>query len=565
MNFLADLFAKFAGLSDRAIHAGGGIRGRVILIAADQPKCLGACVFGEGCVVGDGNQAADICIASGADHGVEDAEIDRPCGLSKQVGGGREVSARALDVVVVDRLDCFHGDGEIGVLEEHADAGIRKAPECEDDRAANRRGFVFCKCEDSIRIADEDHALDRSVADVFVPVVVFLHHRHESGDFFLCAEFSCGDGGEHPGAGVGIAEEGDDGGERRLMPGVAESLHRLAADFRVLVGAKFHKSLCRAAVLFQTSEVAESPNTVETGGDGFIDAHCVDENGAVRRVFSECELRPEPHPHIGMAEKRGELCGFQSGETLRKQAADAFRILFRRLGGIFEAEDVAFFKGGPASDVFRDVSLAVVAELNVGAEHSGNKVFLPLYLESRAVRFHAESDHRAGRADEIANEEMVVPFFREAGAGIVGEAGGAFADPACRGEDGARAKRAVHVPVALPHPVRIVAAGAVDEVREFLERLMPALPTGMRAFHHVYDAGHILHVRFVIDGKQISVAVEGDLLGIPQTRVHDLKVAAVALHAEHSALVLAVEMAAFLGFQVVAAVADGEPDPVVRP
>ena len=220
---------------------------------------------------------------------------------------------------------------------------------------------------------------------------------------------------------------------------------------------------------------------------------------------------------------------------------------------------------GPASDVIGDVGLAVVAELDVRAQHSGNEVFLPLDLETPAVRFHAEADHRAVRTDEIAHEEMVVPFFREAGAGVVRQSRGAFADPTRRGEDGARAQRAVHVPMALPHPVRIVAAGAVDEVREFLECLVAALPTGVSAFHHIDDARHILHVRLVIDGKEVSVAVEGDLLGIPQARVHHLEVAAVALHAKHRAGVLIVEVAAFLRLQVVAAVTDGEPDPVVRP
>ncbi len=64
----------------------------------------------------------------------------------------------------------------------------------------------------------------------------------------------------------------------------------------------------------------------------------------------------------------------------------------------------------PAPDVIGDVSLAVVAELDVRAEHPGNEVFLPLDLEARAVQLHAEADHRTVRADEIAHEEMVVPF-----------------------------------------------------------------------------------------------------------------------------------------------------------
>ena len=110
-----------------------------------------------------------------------------------------------------------------------------------------------------------------------------------------------------------------------------------------------------------------------------------------------------------------------------------------------------------------------------------------------------------------------------------------------------------------------MAAGAVDEVGEVGECLMAAMPTGVGTLDDVNDTCFIAHVRIVIHGECISVAIEGDFLWVSQPGVYYLKPAAVALHTEDGSLVLCVEMLAFFGFQIVATVADGEVDAVVGP
>ena len=182
---------------DRSVHPGGGIGRRVFVEAADEPERFRAGVVGKRGIGGHREQAADVFVASRADHGVEDTEIDGPCGFAEEMGRGGEVRARSLDHFIVDRLHGFDGDGEVAVFQEDADARVLEAAERQHHGAAHGGGFEVGESEDGIGITDPDHALDRAVADVFVLVVVLLDDGHQRGDLLLGSEFSDRDGGEH--------------------------------------------------------------------------------------------------------------------------------------------------------------------------------------------------------------------------------------------------------------------------------------------------------------------------------------------------------------------------------
>jgi hypothetical protein len=74
------------------------------------------------------------------------------------------------------------------------------------------------------------------------------------------------------------------------MSRIAESLHRLAADFAILCGAKFHEGFGGCCVFSQTCQISESPDTMKASGDGFTGCCRGDEKIAVFGFFSERDL-----------------------------------------------------------------------------------------------------------------------------------------------------------------------------------------------------------------------------------------------------------------------------------
>ena len=103
-----------------------------------------------------------------------------------------------------------------------------------------------------------------------------------------------------------------------------------------------------------------------------------------------------------------------------------------------------------------------------------------------------------------------------------------------------------------------------EGVRKVAEVLVSAVPAGHGALDHHDQARLVAEVAVVVHREGYAELVEGDLFGVAKIVMDDLQVRAVGLHAKDGTAVLVVEVFAFLGLQVVAAVTDGEVDATVR-
>ena len=113
---------------------------------------------------------------------------------------------------------------------------------------------------------------------------------------------------------------------------------------------------------------------------------------------------------------------------------------------------------------------------------------------------------------------------RQSGAGVVVEAGRSVSDVRQRGHD----PRWLAVVRQFPEPL----AAEGPPVRD-VEKSHP--PAGVAPRHDLNETGAVAEVAAIVDGEQVTRVVEGESLGIPQSRRHDLELRTVGLAAEDCA------------------------------
>ena len=244
----------------------------------------------------------------------------------------------------------------------------------------------------------------------------------------------------------------------------------------------------------------------------------------------ELELREKAHARVAAHEPAAHL-GIRELRPVRHEQTLHVRRFRVRLRGL-QPIHAALASLVPALDPVREPQRAVGPEVAVGDERAPQELLERVELEARALRLHREGVHAgvARVATEVADEERVRVRTAERRAGVVRESAWAVADVGERRDDVRRLALEVRLPQALvvPRPAQV---GLGDP----LVRLPPA---GVHAFDHVHEARLVAAVGVVVDGPQLAVLVEHELLRIAQAGREDLEVRAVEVAAQHRSVEL---------------------------
>ncbi len=171
------------------------------------------------------------------------------------------------------------------------------------------------------------------------------------------------------------------------------------------------------------------------------------------------------------------------------------------------------------------------------------------HFEGCTLWFHLEGADRAFR--EFGDKEGIVVFFVKGGAWVEGEACGTVGVVDVRGGDVGGLEFAGRLPNVFRHP-RVVFRSTV---------LVVVPPAGIGTLGDVEETLALaLAVGIVIDGEDVSVLVEGDLLGVAEAAGENFKTRSVRVGPQHGALVRGEVVRPFLGGDVGPLVADGPVD-----
>ena len=269
------------------------------------------------------------------------------------------------------------------------------------------------------------------------------------------------------------------------------------------------------------------------------------------------ELRLLPHPHVRMAEQRGQ--------TRQSQFVEAPLENFLRLAhhagvgelGIGHAVDAALARFVPALHPVRDVEVAVVAEVAVRHQHLPEELMPVGDLEARALGLHAKGMNAAARAAaKVAEEEVIRIAVWQAESGIIRESGRAVADVG----NGRNEKRRLSGELRIAHPLAQPHAARIGLGQE----LIANAPTAVSALNHIHPACRIAAVGIVIARPEIAVSVEGQFLRVAQAARENFQLRAVAIAAIDRTFLVIRNDSAVLVHHMRTTIPDGEIQPAIR-
>ena len=218
-------------------------------------------------------------------------------------------------------------------------------------------------------------------------------------------------------------------------------------------------------------------------------------------------------------------------------------------GGVVELPDGSFFVERVASTPVGGVEGAIGAEVDADVHGAFDDGVVIGHLEGGSLLFYFEGTD--GAFGELRDEEGILVFFVEGGAGVEGEAGGAVRVIQVRGGDVGRLELTGSFPDVFCHP-GVVCRGTI---------LVVVPPAGIRSFGNVEKSlAFAFAVGVVIDGKEVPILIEGDFLGVAEASRKNFETTSVRVAAEDGAFVRGEEIFPFLGGDVDPLVADGPID-----
>ena len=229
-------------------------------------------------------------------------------------------------------------------------------------------------------------------------------------------------------------------------------------------------------------------------------------------------------------------------------------------------KQAAVLMGFPTGDEIADEDPAVPRVFHVGGGDTPHELPGVGHFHARALGFHFKRPDAGVRrpAAVVADEEAGGFAFHESDTGMIGQPGWSRGEMRGGRQDDGGLHRVFQLPHFFIHPATWRPVGEADLAMERVHRLVFHFPTGVPALDQIDDPRGISLVGVVVDGERISQRIEGDLLGVAQAGVENLKPTAVRLEAEDRALVRIIVSHAFFRNQTQSAVADGALDPAVR-
>ncbi len=281
----------------------------------------------------------------------------------------------------------------------------------------------------------------------------------------------------------------------------------------------------------------------------------------------EGDLSAETDPGVGVGEKLGKFRRFALVEAFGNDPRGFFG-LFGAVGALsgVEGKEAAVIVGLPSSHEIADEDATVEGILDIRRGDAPSELAGVGHFHACPFRFHGEGpDSRVcGSAAIVTDQEAAFFPLQKADAGMVGQAGRAGGQVVGRWQDVGWLVIVLRFPHFLSHPAVGWKLLESDLAVEGVHCLVLHLPSGIAALDEINDPRRVTHVRVVINAESIAKLIEGYLLGIPETCVHELEAGPVRLKAEGSSLVRVVVGFALVRGQRHAAVADGAVDPPVR-